>query len=93
MGVKFVVCSRPLRAFLRVLQVSSPHKNQLSKFQFDLETVDKKSHIVECPEISYYYYYHYYHYYHYYYYYYYYYYYCSRDYYLLYYYDYRKLVE
>ena len=48
MWVKFIGCSHPLRVFLRVLRLSSPHKNQLSKFQFDLETVDKKSHIVEC---------------------------------------------
>ena len=51
MWVKFIGWSHPLRVFLRVLRLSSPHKNQLSKFQFDLETVDKKSHIVECPVI------------------------------------------
>ena len=33
-------------------QFSSLHKNQHSKFQFDLETVGKKSHLVECPLLN-----------------------------------------
>ena len=32
------------RDFARVLGFSSLHKNQYSKFQFDLKTVDRKSH-------------------------------------------------
>ena len=34
----------PQRDFARVLGFSSLHKNQYSKFQFDLKTVDRKSH-------------------------------------------------
>ena len=37
-----------LRVFLLVLQFSSPHRNQHSKFYFNLEKVDKKSHLMEC---------------------------------------------
>ena len=36
------------RVFLWPLQFSSLHQNQHSKFQFDLEIVDKKNHLVEC---------------------------------------------
>ena len=36
------------RVFHRVLRFSPLHKNQRSKFQFDLETADEKSHFVDC---------------------------------------------
>ena len=40
--VEFVVGSRPcFEGFLRVLRFSSLHKNQHSKFKFDLESVDE----------------------------------------------------
>ena len=51
MWVKFVASSRLApRVFLRVLRRGFlPLRiNQHSKFQFDMETVDKKSHLVEC---------------------------------------------
>ena len=38
--------------FLQVLRLFSLHKNQHSKFQFDLQTVDKKNHLVECPLLN-----------------------------------------
>ena len=39
-----------LRVFLRALRLSSLHNNQHSKFQFDLEAVDKiNSHLVDVP--------------------------------------------
>ena len=38
-----------LRVFL---QISSLQKYQHSKFKFDLEIVDKKSHLVECPLLN-----------------------------------------
>ena len=34
--------------FLQVLKFSSLHKNQHWKFKFDLEIVDKKSHLMKC---------------------------------------------
>ena len=50
MWIEFVVGSRSCsRVFLRVLQFSSLCKNHFSKFQLDVETVDKNSHLVECP--------------------------------------------
>lgn len=41
------------RVFLWVLWCSSHYKNQRSKFQLDLETVYKKSHLVEYPLLNY----------------------------------------
>ena len=38
--------------FFRFLRFSFFHKNQHSKFQFDLVTVDKKSHLVEYPLLT-----------------------------------------
>ena len=40
------------RVSLWVLQFSSLNKNQHSKFQFDLEAMDKVSHLVECPVLN-----------------------------------------
>ena len=40
------------RVFLPDLYFSSLHKNQHSKFQFDLETLDKKSQLVEFPVLN-----------------------------------------
>ena len=40
------------KGFSPVLQFSSLHKNQHSKFHFDLETAGKKSHLMECPLLS-----------------------------------------
>ena len=40
------------RVFLLVLRFSPSAKNQHSQFQFDLETVDEKSHRVECPLLN-----------------------------------------
>lgn len=40
------------RVFLQILWVSSLRKHQHSKFQFDTETVDKKSHQLECPLLN-----------------------------------------
>ena len=37
------------RVFLRVSSFPLSAKNQRSKFQFDLETVDKKGHLMGCP--------------------------------------------
>ena len=37
---------------LWVLPFSSLNKNQHSKFQFDLEAMDKASHLVECPVLN-----------------------------------------
>ena len=44
--IEFVVGSR---VFPQVLRFSYLYKDQHSKFQFELETADKKSHPVECP--------------------------------------------
>ena len=54
MWVLFVIVSRPCSKgfFLRVLQFSSVHKNQQFKFQFSLETVDEKSHLVKCSLLN-----------------------------------------
>ena len=50
MWVEFVVGSRPCSdGFPLISRFSYLHKNQHSKLQFDLETMDKKSHLVECP--------------------------------------------
>ena len=56
-GVKCALCSLLVLifapwVFLLVLCFSSIHKNQHSKFQFHLETVDKKSHLVECALLN-----------------------------------------
>ena len=56
-GVKCVLCFLLVLivapwVFLLFLCFSSIHKNQHSKFQFDLETVDKKSHLVECALLN-----------------------------------------
>ena len=56
----FVTCGLSLllvlvparRVFLRVLRFFPLHKNPHSKFQFDLETVDKKSHLRECALLN-----------------------------------------
>ena len=47
--VGFCCFTSLLRFFLRVLQLSFPPVKQHSKFYFDLETVDNKSHHVDCP--------------------------------------------
>ena len=49
--------------FPQVLGVSSLCKNLHPNFQFASETVDRKSHLVECSLLNYYYYYYYYCYY------------------------------
>ena len=50
MWVEFVVDSSPCsKGFLWILWFPSLHKYPHSKFQFNLETVDRKSHLVECP--------------------------------------------
>ena len=46
--------------FHLVVQFSSPYENQHSNFKFDLETMDKKSHLVESPPLNSFYNYHYY---------------------------------
>ena len=56
-GVKCVLCFLLVLivapwVFLLFLCFSSIHKNQHSKFQFDLETVDKKSHLIECTLLN-----------------------------------------
>ena len=56
-GVKCVLCFLLVLipapwVFLLVLCFSSIHKNQHPKFQFHLETVDKKSHLVECTLLN-----------------------------------------
>lgn len=38
--------------FHLVVQFSSPYENQHSNFKFDLETMDKKSHLVESPPLN-----------------------------------------
>ena len=38
--------------FHLVVQFSSPCENQHSNFKFDLETMDKKSHLVESPPLN-----------------------------------------
>lgn len=38
--------------FHLVVQFSSPYENQPSNFKFDLETMDKKSHLVESPPLD-----------------------------------------
>ena len=45
----FMVLDLALRVFLQVLRFSTLCKYQHSLFQFDLETVNVKSHLVECP--------------------------------------------
>ena len=40
------------KVFLRSSSFPLSTKNQLSKFQFDLETAGKKSHLVECPLLN-----------------------------------------
>ena len=53
MGVMFFVGPHPWsKGFYLVLWFSSLHKNQHSKFQFDLETLDKKSHLIQCPLLN-----------------------------------------
>lgn len=42
------------RVFLQVLLVSLLHKNGHFQFIFDLGTVEKMSHLVECPLLNYY---------------------------------------
>lgn len=42
------------RVFLQVLLVSLLHKNRHFQFIFDLGTVEKMSHLVECPLLNYY---------------------------------------
>ena len=38
--------------FHLVVQFSSPYENQHSNFKFDLETMEKKSHLVESPPLN-----------------------------------------
>ena len=53
MCVMFFVGPHPCsKVFLPDLYFSSLHKNQHSKFQFDLETLDKKSQLVEFPVLN-----------------------------------------
>ena len=40
------------RVFLWVLQFFPLHKKQHSKFQFNWETVDRKSHLLDCPLLN-----------------------------------------
>ena len=51
-GLSLVVLVLVLGVFLRVLRFSSLHINQNSKYQFDLETVVKMSHLLECPLLN-----------------------------------------
>ena len=52
--VDFVVGFPPCsEGFSLGLQVSSLGKNQHSKLKFDLETVEKKSHLIKCPLLNY----------------------------------------
>ena len=44
----FMVLDLALRVFLQVLRFSTLFKYQHSQSQFDLETVNMKSHLVEC---------------------------------------------
>ena len=53
MWVEFVVVLvLVLGVFLWVLRFSFLHINQNSKYQFDLETVVKMSHLLECPLLN-----------------------------------------
>ena len=45
----FLVLFLTSSIFLWVLQFYSLHRNQHSRFQFNLVAMDKKSHLVECP--------------------------------------------
>lgn len=47
-----LVLSLTPRIFLQALRFSFFNKNQLSKFQFEWETVDKRSHLLECPLLN-----------------------------------------
>ena len=52
--VDFVVGFPPCsEGFSLGLQDSSLRKNQHSKLKFDLETVEKKSHLIKCPLLNY----------------------------------------
>ena len=60
----FLVLVLAPRVFLWVLWFFFLHKNQHFKFQFDLETVDRESHLMDRELLNnYYYYYHHHHYY------------------------------
>ena len=48
-GLSFLLAIRVIRVFPQVLWF---FKNQHFKFQFDLETADKKSHLLECPLLN-----------------------------------------
>ena len=41
-----------LLVFPQALRFSSLHKNQHSKFQFDLDSVEKKGHLLACPLLN-----------------------------------------
>ena len=51
--VEYVIGSFPCsEGFSPVLPIFLPPQNQHFQFQFNLETVDKKSHLVECPLLN-----------------------------------------